>query len=917
MLTAQTPELIDALRQGGLADRTLEGWIDQCRALTMQDPERGVTASARLVEIAQGSASRRLQARAYSAHCHALSYAGKLKQAIGIADRALELAEESGDESALAEACLTAVQSHNLLGLREEALTLASRAGEIFSRTGDGDRAATSTMLAGVVLRMLDRPDEALERFDHARALIGENLSLRAQLASNRAEALLDLGRFADAEASFQAAAEGFHSIGQRFGEAIVEGNLADLASRRGRLREALGLFLSASEKFLSADDEPEAARLEAEAAELFLAIGDHREALTRLPEAIEKLHEAGMQTEHTRALAALGVALGRAGQFEASLASLQEAEEQSEQHNQVQAVARIRMLAGEITLRQGDASRAMALLERALEAEPLAPVRARLLLDLARAQLALGNMQAASDSIEEARSTVNELGLFDLEAEVYAADSARARLAGEHDRAREALEEALTSVESRRRLFSGDRLRSAALGGRAMVFEEGIRLALDRNDAALALRVSETATARSLADRLGAGESLTQSSERDAIEGDIAATLQAIEDARNAGRSETHIAQLRAQLRSSEILSSREEVRDEPRLAASNAGRIDLEMEQLQRTLPDRSAAIVFAFAGDSLAAVTITPAGLTLHRVPLSSDRASQMLSSLLTDIDRALVRLTIGREVSPGLDQRITGALDDLGETLLGHLADTLDTLDRIVLVLPGCLSQLPVAALRVRGRSLVEYCTPVIAPSLAWALASPETDSSGREGLLAVGASDEVAPWIDAEMDAIARARPEACVLQGDKATLDRLRSSCGRASTVHLACHAEYSPIDPMGSRLRLADGWVSGRVISDLDLRGTDVVLGGCETGSTDSSHAGEQFGLIRAALLAGARSVIASRWRLSDVTASTLFSELYSPCACGPIDLQCGLSRLQARAAKNAVHPALWGGLFALGSWT
>ncbi len=916
MLTTEPAELIDALRDCVSADHTIEGWIDQCRELTMQDPDRGVPTSAKLVELAEKAATARIKARALSAQCHALSYAGKLKQAIAIAERAIEQAEHSADEGAIAEACLTAVQSHNLLGLREEALQLASRAGETFERLGDRDRAATAIMLAGVVLRMLDRPGDALARFDSALELLSENPSLRSQLASNRAEALLDLGRYAEAKASFEAAADGFRSCNQTFGVAIVEGNLADLASRRGELREALGLFLSASEKFRRADDEPEAARLEAEASELFLSIGDTREALTRLPRAIRTLSHAGMQTEHVRALATLGIALERDGQIEQAIEALKQAEAFSAAHDQPQAVIRARSLMGAMLLRQGRQSEAVEQFALALGDKPLAPSRARLLLDLARAYLATGQLALSATSLAESNTIADDLGLSDLEAERHAIACAIARESGNHGRARSALDAALASVESRRSLFAGDRLRAAALGGRAVVFDEGIRFALATKDAHLALRVAETATARSLGERLGTDSQCVPDPALRQIEGDIAATLAAIESARSSGRGDAHIAKLRAQLREQEVLSARSEIRSDAPTQPGRSMGPAFDPHRLVRSIPENAAAVVIASVGDAFARITIASGDTTLKRLGLTQKDAAHLIASLMTDIDRALVRLTLGRPVSPALDRRITDALENLGSALLGDLEGELNAVERIVLVLPASLSKLPVAALRVNGRYLVERCTLALAPSLTWAMSVHSMKENTREGFLAVGVPDELTPSITTELDEIARTNPGAQILRDQHASLQSVRALAANASTVHLACHAEYSPADPMGSRLRLADGWVSGRHLAEFDLSGADVVLGGCETGSVESAHTGEQFGLIRATLIAGARSVIASRWRLSDSTAAALFAELHDPVNLKRDDLICRLSEIQSKAAENAQHPALWGGLYAIGSW-
>ncbi len=916
MLTTDPAELIEALRIDSTADRTIENWVDRCRALTMEEPQKGVAATTRLIEIAKCAASRRILARALSAHCHALSYAGKMKQAIAISGRAIEESAASGDKVALAEACLTAVQSHNVLGLREEALELSSKAGEIFMTAGDHDRSATAIMLSGVVLRMLDRPEEALKRFDLALNIVGPNPSLRAQVSSNKAEAQLDLGCFGDAKASFEKALEGFRSCGQDFGEAIVQGNLADLASRRGDLREALGLFLDASSRFRSASDEAEAARLEAEAAELFLAIGDHREALYRLPPAIETLRVAGMQTEHARALAALGVALGKSGELDAALCKLEESEQLSRDHGQQHALIRARSLRGGLLLSMGHAQKAVSILRDTINMQPLDPTRARLLLDLSIALASAGSLAESRVALEVVSGLTQKLGLADVDTSLSAVRAMHARLSGDLGIAREHLDRAMKGAESRMSQFAGDRLRATAIGGARLVYEEGIRLALAANDPALAYEVSEHAHARTLRESVRLSGQSDRSNQLNALEGDISATLTQIEDARAAGREDSHILRMREHLRELERRHGSLEMREQSQTKRPGQSSTLPALSDIQASMPVGATAIVLADTGGHFARLVLTPESATLTELETSVQEEAKRCGDLLSNIDRALVRLTLGRNVPAELDRHIDDDLEAFGTLLFDGAGEVLARCNRLVVILPNELARLPLSALRVDGKYLVELCTPVIAPSLSWSAAMSSIKPSCRKGLVAFGVADEMAQSIDAELDAIAFVNPGAIVFRNSDATFDRLEHEAAGCGVLHLACHGEYSAADPMGSRLKFGEGWVPARRVAGLSLHDTEVVLGGCETGAVDTI-AGEQFGLIRACLLAGARTVIASRWRLSDEAGASIFSELHRSQGHPGESLTCGLSRIQGEAAANGQHPALWGGLFALGSWS
>ncbi len=74
-----------------------------------------------------------------------------------------------------------------------------------------------------------------------------------------------------------------------------------------------------------------------------------------------------------------------------------------------------------------------------------------------------------------------------------------------------------------------------------------------------------------------------------------------------------------------------------------------------------------------------------------------------------------------------------------------------------------------------------------------------------------------------------------------------------------------------------------------------------------------EWFGLARAFLTAGARSVLASQWDIADEPAARLMAGVYGRIQAGEPPAR-ALRRAQADRARDGIHPLDWAGFAVLG---
>ncbi len=108
----------------------------------------------------------------------------------------------------------------------------------------------------------------------------------------------------------------------------------------------------------------------------------------------------------------------------------------------------------------------------------------------------------------------------------------------------------------------------------------------------------------------------------------------------------------------------------------------------------------------------------------------------------------------------------------------------------------------------------------------------------------------------------------------------------------------------------LHDGIVTALEAALLDLEGTElVVLSGCETGIGDVAHGEAVYGLRQAILLAGARSMVMSLWRVHDEATRQFMRAFYQRLRAGE-SRENALRDTQLEFIRDEMysHPSYWG---------
>lgn len=115
------------------------------------------------------------------------------------------------------------------------------------------------------------------------------------------------------------------------------------------------------------------------------------------------------------------------------------------------------------------------------------------------------------------------------------------------------------------------------------------------------------------------------------------------------------------------------------------------------------------------------------------------------------------------------------------------------------------------------------------------------------------------------------------LIGAKATKEAILRCLPEANIAHFATHAYFSLKNPLDSGIILADGVLTIREIIDLNIHLKLLVLSACETGMNSSLGGDEMAGFAQGFILAGARSMLVSLWKVDDQSTGALMAFFYN----------------------------------------
>ena len=831
---------------------------------------------AALPAVASSPADRSRIAALLASAEKAIDNSARPTAAVPLSRRALALAVGIGDAQLEARArrdlawALVIENDAEGLARAQEAVAAARRA-------GDRVLEASSLDLVGNAEYYRDRHASALRHFREALTLAraSGNSELEATAWKDIGATLHVLGELDEAMLALRRAADLFLSLGERPEAASALSNLGSCYSDLG----ADGLALDAYERSLAVSYELGHAPL---IADLLTRIGFHLLKLGRAEAALQRFDEAiALARRHGLGFVVGWASAGRQqALFESGLTAgaVAEAEEDFRQSE----------LAGDRTRGSKDLE---GLCRFLLASDP------------ARSRDCFARLIARAEPSDR-RVWVAHAGL------------ARARLRlGDPDGAIDAYQSAIENIQSLRAGVLSEEHRASFFGSFASVFDEFAGVLLERHspepsaaDASRAFEVLERGRAQARLEGLEERRlDLPGRVPEELLSGEYALEARLAELENQTPASDAALATQGAQLEQTEerLDALRVEMRRRDPRAVGLAGIAVTSAAQLQASLDDRTAVVVFAITPRTAWSLVATKGSLRATRLPFRTESIGDEVANYVGLLSR-----------SENADWRPFGRR--LHAALVAPWLRRLPTgIRRLVLVPDGALHSLPFEVLEdggAKSRRLLEDFAVSYSPSATvWrrleeahgsrggprfdllAIANPSAGPARQSGTSRLYADEGYRSrplrFADAEVDAISRyGGPGSQTRTGAAASEYSVkRSALERFRVLHFAAHAFVSDHVPWRSALLLPgnepgqeDGFLQAREISRLRLDSDLVVLSACQSGAGQLLPGEGLQGLAEAFFDAGARSVVASLWDIDDERTARFMQDFYGHLADG-----------------------------------
>lgn len=930
--------------QGGRVDwrmmAALKTGVDQLVHRDLKAADRLV---GRIEQLVAPGSEPVLQAFAQASRARLLHLSGHHAEADALFEAAIGAMQDAKIAGEAAKVQRQRIDTLTQLGRYDEALQTARRARPVLIKSGRSQLAQLENNVGNVYYR-LDRYAKALDHYDKARAMLSGKAgrSMRAVIDGNRSNIYVEIDQPDRALRLLEQCAAAWERSGQSLSAAQARSKVAYLDFLRGNYNTALTAYYQMRTRLQALRAPRLVAWCDLEIAEVLLALNAFGDAVESAASAERKFRELGMPYESaqaglTQAIAAMG--LGRFQESETTLMSVRAAVEAF--GNQT-FVATIDSYLANLSVRLNDPATALQRAESAArffqkQKLPMRTAYARLF--AARAAYQMKDLARADRMV---RGSLRTISAFLAPALAYQCHHLVGLIERDRGRKRAALNafrKAVATVEQMRGGIAGDELKTTFLRDKTEVYEDAITACIEQPAGARleeAFKLVESSKSRALADLLaryirGSTNRPKGEKRQKPNAGMRVRLLKLIEDL-NWYTSRANLEDDKGDQRRANMAGRyRQQVKKYERLVIQVFRRIEAQdsafaemhrmraatVSELRQILAPCETAIEYFITGDRISAFVASNRRITLVRDIASKNEIEGVLSALRFQIEK----FNLGRDYTDAHSAQLKYAADEYLAILYNSLLEPLMGFvenERLVVIPHAALHYVPFHALRDHAGYLVDRFEISYAPSAGVLKLcrerSGQLPSGGRGRLVAFGVPQADTPSIADEIGCLSASFPNARTFVGSEATRENLLRFAPEARFLHLASHAYFRRDNPMFSFLKLADSQLNFYSLLDLKLKARLVTLSACHTGVNMVFPGDELHGLMRGFLYAGAPSLIASLWAVSDRSTAELMTDLYSRIASGE-SISRALRLAQLRSKETYGHPYHWAPFVLVGS--
>jgi tetratricopeptide (TPR) repeat protein len=905
-LLAEHPHLADAALARALKDECYRVWTSS--------PAAARRIAGALAELSAFSPSREVAALSAWVEGIANITSGKLSAAVESLDAASSQLSRIGNKHEAAQPQVAKLIALAMLGRYDEAQSAGRRALKIFERYDDELAAGKIEMnLSNVVsrrdqYRLAERYClSAYRRFTR----LGET-AWRTMAENGLANTYAELNDFKRADRFYARALARARSERMHLTVAEIEASIGNLELFRGRYADALRSLERSRRMYEKLGMPHQTAIAELEIADIYAELNLTAEATDLYRRLVPTLRDMRMRGEEARARSNFGRALIAAGDLRDARGELRRGAALYNKEKNFVAAASVDIQRASLESAADNDRAALKLVDSA-SATLAASENVRLHLSALWLRgdilIKLGLLDEAEKLLER---TLKKARAAEHTAIAQAAMNSLGMIAsskGDAKRAAAFFEAAIGSIETARAPLPGEEFRMAFLAKTLEPYENLTRLLLAERAVEEAFVSVERSRSRSLLDsveRRGAQGSQNESQIREELNWYYSRIDRA--DADDVARLQTE-----ARVRERKLAAASLRAQSTARRKVSGDARPGIDPAELRRRLGPARSLVEFVVDRGVYSAFVVTG-----ERIDHIGNLASvEDIDAVLTGLRFQFGSVRFGAANLAPFASQLKARADHYLERLYAALIAPLESHigDRDLVIVPaGALNYVPFHALFNGTQYLVETREIVQTPSAAvWQLLNARRRKTRIKNALLMSFADEKIPLADSEVRRLARTLPNAVKFTGRRATFAAFETHAGRHDVIHLACHGQFRPDNPMFSSLHLADGWVTVRDVCARRLKAELVTLSACETGLSNVFAGEEILGLARGFLSAGAKSLLLSLWTVNDAVTAGLMQECYDSLQRGRT-IAASLRIAQVTLIKRGDHPYFWAPFFAIG---